>query len=817
MHQIGTGVLGPVFRTYDPESDRLVAVKAFSLDFTPEQAEIYVEALKRIVEAGFSHPAIVAPLDAGLEDGIPFLATEYVTAESLDVAVHHVAPAPADKMVMFVGSLAAAVDAAHARGVMHGGLHARDVFLAPDITRVNGFGVASALEHVGLKVPVRRPYTAPEIISGRSWGPEADRFSVATIAYELLTGKRLVGTGDEVLARLVTIESVNAADPSGLQQAFRNALADDPAIRPASAAGFVMALGDAVGLSSDEIALAMSGVGQETLSDLSQVDPADSEDGSAKQRDARLVVETVHQEEPAADGNLHTEFIDSLDETFELTGSDEETDSLGQEVSNSSPSFLTIENIETISDARVVDLDEVGLTGTDDNKEIGVDEESETQVVEQATENDAMLPLELEAEVEAGNLEKESPDPTDREAFSDALVEHVPYASLDLTDLSSEKRESESNYAPVPIDDEALGSKSEDISEGGDYLDGMDEEDQVENVVVSTSASATSSSGSRPSVATDEFDKSASSSVESFWSISSFPSLARIASTLFAMVVGIALAYLASVGLGTTRDDELAVPAAETSEAGLLPPGDAESLSETRTDDAIPLGSQSGNNSENIAPVSGETISDPEPEVSPIARSPELTSSSVGVSEPSPISQSTLSPEPLAQESTPSLGWLLVRTEPPGANVSIDGEDRGLTPLSLSEVPSGVYRLEISVPGYRPEQRTLEISSDKTVAAISIVLEPFGLGDAGNISAQSSAAGVTVSGSMLVDSRPIGASVFLDGESVGVTPLIVQDVIVGSHEVRILGDGYRSWVSTVQVEDGQRSRVAASLEPTGRR
>ena len=264
MHQIGTGVVGPVFRTYDPDSDRLVAVKAFHLDITPEQAEIFVEALKRIVEGGLSHSAIVVPLDAGLEEGIPFLATEYVTAESLDVAMHHVAPTPVGEMVSLVGPLAAAVDAAHARGIMHGGLHCRDVFVTPEITRVNGFGVASALEHVGLKLPVRRPYTAPEIVAGRSWGPEADRFAVATIAYELLTGKRLAGSGDEVLARLVTTESVNVPDPSGLQQAFRNALADDPAIRPASAAGFVMALGDAVGLSSDEIVLAMSGVAQDS-------------------------------------------------------------------------------------------------------------------------------------------------------------------------------------------------------------------------------------------------------------------------------------------------------------------------------------------------------------------------------------------------------------------------------------------------------------------------------------------------------------------------------------------------------------------------
>ena len=152
-------------------------------------------------------------------------------------------------------------------------------------------------------------------------------------------------------------------------------------------------------------------------------------------------------------------------------------------------------------------------------------------------------------------------------------------------------------------------------------------------------------------------------------------------------------------------------------------------------------------------------------------------------------------------------GWLLVRTEPPGANVSIDGEDRGLTPLSLSEIPSGVYRIEVTVPGYATEQRTIEISPEETVAAISIELEPSSDRDAL----------LVAYGTVFVDSRPTGAAVFLDGEAVGVTPLIVQEVIVGSHEIRIVGDGYRPWLSTIRVEDGQRSRVAASLEPTGRR
>ena len=776
MHQIGIGVLGPVFRTYDPESDRLVAVKAFSLDFLPEQAEIFVEALKRIVDVGFAHPTIVTPLDAGLEEGVPFLATEYVMAESLDVAVHHVAPAPADQMIRFVGQLAAAVDAAHARGVMHGGLHARDVFVAPEITRVNGFGVASALEHVGLKVPVRRPFTAPEIVAGRSWGPEADRFAVATIAYEFLTGKRLAGTGDEVLTRLVAVESVNVADPSGLQQAFRNALADDPAIRPASAAGFVMALGEAVGFSSDEMVLAMSGRAQEVLPDFIGVEADDSEDASGLLRDERKVVETSHEDEPAADVNIHTEFVKNLDEVFELSGSVEEDSSLAQIAGRSHLSGFSIENVEKEPDTAAVDVDGLGSAVTEGKRETDINEQSETKVIQQVTEHNPMLPLELEAGVEDGSFEEET------EVGSDQSV--------------------------------SSGVVEEDLSER--FVVAMIEKDEVETGVVSPSAKPISSSGNRLAVASDKPVESASSSTESFSSKSLSRSLTKIASALFAMVVGITLAYMASVGLGTTTDDEMAVPVAETPEEVSLSPGDTQPLLSEQPDEAVPLGRPSSNELEDITPVSGEISSGLNSEVSAITESPELASSSVDVIEPSPIPEDMSSVPALIRESSSSFGWLLVRTEPPGANVSIDGDARGLTPLSLSEMPNGVYQLEVSVPGYKPEQRTVEISSDETIAAVSIVLDRFVLADA-DIQAQSTEAGLITSGSVFVDSRPTGASVFLDGASVGVTPVLVSDVLLGSHEVRIVGDGYRPWFSTVLVEDGQRSRVAASLEPRGRR
>ena len=812
MHQVGIGVLGPVFRTYDPESDHLVAVKAFSLDFLPEQAEIFVDALKQIVDVGFSHPTIVTPLGAGLEEGIPFLATEYVTAESLDVAIHHVEPVPVDQMLMLVGQLAAAVDAAHARGVMHGGLHARDVFVAPEITRVNGFGVASALEHVGLKVPVRRPFTAPEIIAGRSWGPEADRFAVATIAYELMTGKRLAGTGDEVLARLVAVDSVNVVDPPGLQQAFRNALADDPAIRPASAAGFVMALGEAVGFSSDEMALAIAGRGQEIPPDFTRVKTGDSEDVSGLLRDGKEVVKTSHQEEPAADLNLHTEFSENLDEVFELTGSVEEDSLLAQIADRSQPSGSSIENIEKETDTVGVYVDELGSTVTEDQGELNVDGQSEIEVIQQVTEHNPMLPL-PEAGVEDDSFEEEAETGSHQSVPSGVGGEDLSERVVVASDSRDEENQSETTDASLPIDNKALGSGVEDLNEGGKHLYEMIDEGRAETGVVKPSAKSISSLGNRSTMVSDASVESALPSPESFPSKSLSPSLIKAASALFAMVVGIALAYMASVGLGTTTDDEMVVSVAEAPEDVSLLSSDTQPLLGGQPDEVVPLGRSSSNESEDIAPESAVISSGLNSGAPAIAESRELIRPSVDVIEPSSIPTDMSSTPALIREPSSSFGWLLVRTEPPGANVSIDGEDRGLTPLSLSEMPNGVYQLEVSVPGYRPDQRTVEISSDKTIAAVSIVLDQFILGDAD----MPTDAGLIISGSVFVDSRPTGASVFVDGESVGVTPLLVSDVLVGSHEVRIVGDGYRPWFITVFVEDGQRSRIAASLEPRGRR
>lgn len=239
LHQIGIGALGPVFRTYEPARDRLVAVKLFRLDITPEQAQTLADELARACDAGLFHPSIVEPVAAGVEGTAAYRAEEYVAAESLDVAMRHYAPAPLEKALPFITQLAGAIDFARTAGVGHGALHLRDVFVTPDEARASGFGIVESLERVGIRAPVRRPYSAPERIAGAAWSTPADVFSLAAIAYELMTARRPSGTGWQIGALTGGNIGDHAAAVHGV---LARAMADDPADRYSSALAFASAL-----------------------------------------------------------------------------------------------------------------------------------------------------------------------------------------------------------------------------------------------------------------------------------------------------------------------------------------------------------------------------------------------------------------------------------------------------------------------------------------------------------------------------------------------------------------------------------------------
>lgn len=242
VHQLGAGVHGPVFLGVDPEGDRQVAIKAFSLDIIPERAVALAAALTRLVATPLGHPSIVALTAAGAEGSTVYLVQDYVVAESVDAAVREYGPAPVPDALRVVGQLAGALDFAAAAGVHHGALHPRDVLVAPHEVRLTGLGVAGAFEEVGLRVTPRRPYAAPERRERASWGTPADVFSLAAVAFELLTGRRPGSV--EALAN--EARSIPSPDPAVLAGVFARALSPRPDDRYQTALAFAAALRQAL-------------------------------------------------------------------------------------------------------------------------------------------------------------------------------------------------------------------------------------------------------------------------------------------------------------------------------------------------------------------------------------------------------------------------------------------------------------------------------------------------------------------------------------------------------------------------------------------
>jgi serine/threonine-protein kinase len=228
-----------VFRAYDAQRERLVAVKVFKLDLPPDQAHRLVAAFERLVAADLTHPSIAAPLATGITGVSAFLAQDYVAAESLDLSLRQYGPASPADALRIAAQVAGALDFSATADVDHGVLHPRDVLTSTDETRLTGVGVARALERIGVPAPVRRPYTAPERIAGGPWDRRADVFSLAALMHEVLWGRRLSATGDQAAEGLTAIAGAHLAT---LQAAFARALADDPAARFDTALEFAEAL-----------------------------------------------------------------------------------------------------------------------------------------------------------------------------------------------------------------------------------------------------------------------------------------------------------------------------------------------------------------------------------------------------------------------------------------------------------------------------------------------------------------------------------------------------------------------------------------------
>ena len=163
-------------------------------------------------------------------------------------------------------------------------------------------------------------------------------------------------------------------------------------------------------------------------------------------------------------------------------------------------------------------------------------------------------------------------------------------------------------------------------------------------------------------------------------------------------------------------------------------------------------------------------------------------------------------------------GRLLIRSEPAGATVIVDGREYGITPAIVRGLERGTHRVRVVREGYVPEERSVTVTRSQPAPSLLVTLEARRPA-AERISQAPPAAPPPpasmierYTGSLVVESLPAGATVFLDNKAVGKTPLRLNGVHAGEHVVRLERDGYHRWSRAIRVVASERNRVTASLE-----
>jgi eukaryotic-like serine/threonine-protein kinase len=717
LHQIGIGTLGPVFRTYEPTRDRLVAVKVFRLDIIPEQAQVLADALSRATQSSLFHPSIVEPIASGVEGTVAYRAEEYVAAESLDVAMRHYAPAPIDKALPFITQLAGAIDFARAAGVGHGGLHPRDIFVTPDEARATGFGVVEALEEVGIRAPIRRPYTAPERIEGAAWGTPADVFSLAAITFELLTARRPAGTGAQAGA---LPEGKHSA---ALHAVLARALDDNPARRYASALAFAGALESAARGEAEESAVA------------------------AVAAIASVPVSAIAVPEPVVPAPVVPPPI--------------------------VPAPVVAPPV--VAASRVPPVHE--------------DLRTDGSAAEAAA--DQVTPGEFEIEAAL--------DPI-HEALADVAV------TGDVTEptLFDDDEDIDADVAPV-VETHRF---AEDFVEEGAAVAAPDDDLVLEQSVFAAEEPMFTAADREPDPPDLQEATDRSGSVV----------LPYAVLAILCLLAGFAAGYFVGSrprqtpapvgGLAEGRGGSAPAAAAQPAPSA-TGPATPEKPGQSPAGPATP---------DRPGQYSEQKVTAPPPAANPAAAAPPIAEPAAAAPPPARIA-----------------GHLVVRSSPSRAMVTINGEWRGRTPLTLEAVPFGKHVVRVVLEGYNVAREEVTLTAQDASRTIDARLEAKASGKAslrpnapepatpprpapppragsGQAPAPDPAQPTAYTGSLYVDSRPRGATVIVDGKTMGETPLTLPEVAIGAHVVRIEMAGKKSWTSLARVTAGKLERVTGSLE-----
>jgi len=268
--EVGEGGTSAVYLADHPNHGT-VAVKVLREKLRQDKTAVARFVREAEYGARVKHPNVVETIEIGEADGLHFLAIEWAEGEILERYAKQNAPLPRDEVASIVTQIAAGVQAAHDANIVHRDLKPENVMYDPKTRRVKllDFGIATdtqastdeRLTRAGFFVGTLM-YIAPEALSGEIVTAAADQYSLATIAYFLLT-RCLPYTAKaprEMFTQLLTMPPIPLKDAGEggfdfapeLDAVVMRALSRSPAARYPSVMAFANAFAEAASMTLEQ-------------------------------------------------------------------------------------------------------------------------------------------------------------------------------------------------------------------------------------------------------------------------------------------------------------------------------------------------------------------------------------------------------------------------------------------------------------------------------------------------------------------------------------------------------------------------------------
>jgi len=267
LQKIGSGGMGSVYKAAQPEMNRMVAVKILHKKLVNRKDLMSRFRREARAMSHLTHPNTVKVLLYGeLDDGSLYIVMEYLEGRNLNQVVRKEGPMTADRAIPILIQVCGALQEAHLQGIVHRDLKPENIFLSTngglkDFPKVLDFGLAKVTERElrpgsimltqeGMVFGTPE-FMSPEQAQGKVLDARSDIYSLATILYEMLTGKLPFDAKSpmEYIQLHVTKPPVPLDErvpgkvfPPGLGAAIAKALEKKPEDRYASAAEFAEAL-----------------------------------------------------------------------------------------------------------------------------------------------------------------------------------------------------------------------------------------------------------------------------------------------------------------------------------------------------------------------------------------------------------------------------------------------------------------------------------------------------------------------------------------------------------------------------------------------